>query len=73
MSMSLGFLSDYFPTQRLMNRGGQLWRPGVFCLIIFANKAAEMAYLMFASAIATESKVHMSFFNAAFEFSLNHF
>jgi len=46
---------------------------GVFCLIVFANKAAEMAYLMFASAIATESKVHMSFFNAAFEFSLNHF
>lgn len=35
------------------------WRAvvaGVFCQIMFANKAAEIAYLMFAGAIATESQ-----------------
>lgn len=37
----------------------ELWRAvvvGVFCQIMFAKNAAEMAYLMFAGAIATESK-----------------
>lgn len=47
----------------------ELWRAvvaGVFCQIMFANNAAEMAYLMFAGAMATESKVCMSYFTAAF-------
>lgn len=44
------------------------WRAvvvGVFRQILFANKATEMAYLVFAGAIATESKVNTSYSNAA--------
>ncbi len=61
--MSVGLLSDYFTMQWLMNHGGQLWL--VFRQILFANKATEMAYLVFAGAIATESKVNTSYSNAA--------
>lgn len=44
------------------------WRAvvaGVFQQILFANKATEMAYLVFAGARATESKVNTSYSNAA--------
>lgn len=39
---------------------------GVFRQILFANKATETAYLVFAGAIATESKVNTFYSNAAF-------
>lgn len=50
----------------MVNEPWRAFEARVFRLIIFANKATETAYLVFAGAIATENKVNTSYSSAAF-------